>query len=182
MLWPPPPPGRSKWAWMLRLPPRGWIQRRLLRPLTTELGPVATVLSVGGGPGFEVRQLERLRPLSSRWRVVLLDAQPDMLAQAHWRATAGLAAPERLIADAVRLPVPDSSVDAVLSLGVLCCLTDAGADGAAKEAFRVVRPGGLVALSVPRWRGAEDDERHTRLGFVRIAGSRPGRSVFRKRK
>jgi SAM-dependent methyltransferase len=182
MRWPPPPPGRPEWAWLLRLPPRGWIQRRQLRPLTTLLGDRSIVVSIGGGPGFEVRQLERLRPPSAHWRVVLLDAQRGMLDLAHWRRSANGSAPERVVADAVRLPLPGESVDAVLSLGVLCCLTDEGANGAAREAWRVVRPGGLVALSVPRWRGAVDDERHTRVGFMRIAGSRPGRSIFRKHK
>ncbi|MCI4325713.1 MAG: class I SAM-dependent methyltransferase [Thermoplasmata archaeon] len=182
MVWPPPPPGRPEWAWLLRLPPRGWMQRRLLRPLTSRLDDRATVVSIGGGPGFEVRQLHRLRPPLAQWRVVLLDAQRGMLDQPQWHRPGDTANPDRVLGDAVRLPLPDASVDAVLSLGVLCCLTNDGAHAAAREAWRVVRPGGFVALSVPRWRGALDDERHTRLGFERIAGSRRGRSIFRKHK
>jgi SAM-dependent methyltransferase len=182
MRWPPPPPGRPEWAWLLRMPPRGWLQRRHLRPLTLELGNRATIVSVGGGPGFEARQLERLRPRSARWTVVLLDAQRGMLEQAHWRGSPETPTPERILGDASRLPLPDGSVDAVLSLGVFCCLTDEGADMAAQEAWRVLRPGGYVAMTVPRWRGATDDGRHTRVGFVRIGGRRPGRSIFRKHK
>lgn len=150
--------------------------------MTSALGETATLVSVGGGPGSEVVQIARLRPGSSRWRVVLLDAQPGMIAQQHWRRSHSLPPPERLLGDAAQLPFPSESVDAVLSLGVLCCLTDLGADAAAAEAWRVVRPGGFVVLSVPRWRGAADDERHTRHGFSRVAGTRPGRSVFRKHK
>lgn len=150
--------------------------------MVRQLGVRAAVVSVGGGPGFEVVQLERLRPDSSQWRIVLLDAQRDMLEKQHWRRDSNRAPPDRVLGDAVRLPFPDESLDAVLSLGVLCCLTDAGADGAAEEAARVVRPGGFVVLSVPAWRGAADDARHARHGFVRVAGSRPGRSVFRKHK
>jgi ubiquinone/menaquinone biosynthesis C-methylase UbiE len=140
------------------------------------------VVSVGSGPGFEARQVERLRPTASDWRVVLVDSQRGMLAQTGERQAPGSVSSDRVLADAVELPLPDESVDALLSLGVLCCLTDEGAERAAGEAWRVVRPGGVLALTVPRWRGRTDDARHTRLGFVRVAGTRPGRSVFRKHK
>ena len=87
---------------------------------------------------------------------------------------------EEVLADAARLPIRSASVDLVVSLGVLCCLTDEGADRAAAEAWRIVRPGGFLALAVPRWRGAADEARHTRHGFRRVAGTRPGRAVFSK--
>jgi ubiquinone/menaquinone biosynthesis C-methylase UbiE len=90
------------------------------------------------------------------------------------------AGPSLAVADAVALPLRDGSADALLSLGVLCCMTEEGVDEAVREAWRVVRPGGHVVLAVPRWRGREDEERHMRLGFVRVAGRRPGRAVFRK--
>jgi ubiquinone/menaquinone biosynthesis C-methylase UbiE len=180
MRWPPPPPGRPEWAWLLGLPPRGWRVRRLLEPATERLGTPARVVSVGGGPGFEFVELEKLRN-GRAWRTILLDAQRGMIRHAEARRARSRApTPELLLGDATALPFPDASTDLVLSLGLLCCLTDAGADAAAAEAWRVVRPGGFVALSVPPWRGSVDEERHTRRGFRRIGGGRPGRAVLQK--
>jgi len=183
MIWPPPPPGRPEWAWLLQLPPRGWILRRLIRPGAATVPDGGLVVSVGGGPGFEFREVERLRPRGVRWRGLLLDAQLAMLTQARrpGRPAARANGPDVALGDAVALPLRDASVDLVLSLGVLCCMTDEGADAAAREAWRVLRPGGYAVLSVPRWRGAADESRHTKVGFVRVGGGRPGRAVFRKR-
>jgi ubiquinone/menaquinone biosynthesis C-methylase UbiE len=112
---------------------------------------------------------------------MLLDAQPAMLARAKERMRGPRRpTPAPLLADAVTLPFRDGSIDLVVSLGLLCCLTEAGADAAAREAWRVVRSGGLVALAVPRWRGAADEARHAALGFRRVDGGRPGRAVFQK--
>jgi SAM-dependent methyltransferase len=182
MRWPPPPPGRPEWAWLLQLPPRGWLLRQLLRTATRQFADGAVVVSVGGGPGVEFSEIERLRPARVRWSYLLLDAQLAMLAQARRRFAPSVRSPgpPMALADAVALPLRAGTVDAVVSLGVLCCLTDAGADGAARETWRVVRPGGFVVLSVPRWRGADDEARHTRLGFVRVGGGRVGRAVFQK--
>jgi SAM-dependent methyltransferase len=182
MRWPAPPPGRPEWAWLLRLPPRGWILRRLLRPAVAHLPSHAIVVSVGGGPGYEFRELDRLRRDRVPWRYLLLDAQLAMVVLAQRRAAArpSHAFPRLAVADAVALPLRDGSVDCVLSLGVLCCMTEDSVDDAVHEAHRVLRPGGQVVLAVPRWRGRQDEERHTRFGFVRVAGRRPGRAVFRK--
>jgi SAM-dependent methyltransferase len=182
MLWPPPPPGRPEWAWLLQLPPRGWLLRQLLRGATRHLPDGALVVSVGGGPGFEFAELERLRPRAAVWRYLLIDAQGAMLRQATRRAGRRPSSPAPVLAlgDAVALPLRNGEVDVALSLGVLCCMTDAGADEAAREVWRVVRAGGFVVLSVPRWRGAADEARHTRLGFVRVGAGRAGRGVFQK--
>jgi SAM-dependent methyltransferase len=156
--------------------------RQLLRPAVRSLPDGARVVSVGGGPGYEFEQLDRIRPRERRWRFVLLDAQAAMIDHAQARAARRprSAPPALALGDAVTLPFRTGEVDVVVSLGVLCCMTDAGADGAVAEAWRVVRPGGFVVLSVPRWRGTSDEARHTRHGFVRLAGWRPGRAVFQK--
>jgi ubiquinone/menaquinone biosynthesis C-methylase UbiE len=153
-----------------------------LRSGVGNLAEGSRVVSVGGGPGYEFAQLDRLRPSTRRWRYVLLDAQAEMIGHARRRTsrTSPNLPPDLVLGDAVALPLRNASVDLVLSLGVLCCLTDEGGDSAAREAWRVVRPGGHVVLAVPRWRGTADERRHTQAGFVRIAGRRPGRAVFRK--
>jgi SAM-dependent methyltransferase len=56
--------------------------------------------------------------------------------------------PVTLRADALALPFPDNSFDRVIAAEILEHLPDDGA--AIAEVFRVVRPGGLVAVSVPR--------------------------------
>ncbi|MCI4327532.1 MAG: class I SAM-dependent methyltransferase [Thermoplasmata archaeon] len=182
MKWPPPPPGRPEWAWLLQLPPRGWMLRQLLRPAALSLPDGALVVSVGGGPGYEFEQLDRLRPPGQRWRFVLLDAQGAMLDHAKARAARRpqFVAPALSRGDAVALPFRSGAVDVVVSLGVLCCMTEPGVDLAVEETWRAVCPGGFVVLSVPRWRGAADEARHLRTGFVRRAGWRPGRAVFQK--
>jgi SAM-dependent methyltransferase len=56
--------------------------------------------------------------------------------------------PVTLRADALALPFPDDSFDRVIAAEILEHVPEDGA--AIAEIFRVVRPGGLVAVSVPR--------------------------------
>lgn len=81
---------------------------------------------------------------------------------------------------AVRLPVPDESVDVRLSLGVLCCMTDEEVPFAVSETWRVLRPGGLAVVGVPLRRGNADDPLFRKRGFERVARLRPGRSLHRR--
>lgn len=53
------------------------------------------------------------------------------------------------VADAARLCLPDSSVDVVIAAEVFEHLPDDAA--VAAELHRVLRPGGLLAVTVPRW-------------------------------
>ncbi len=59
----------------------------------------------------------------------------------------GAGAPERVVADAASLPLPDGSVDAVVARSVLIYLEDLPA--ALEEAARVLRPGGLLSVFEP---------------------------------
>ena len=90
----------------------------------------ARVLEVGAGPGFLEKAARRRRP-DLRWIASDLHAAP-------WNA---------LAADAGRLPLAAASIDAVVGLDVLHHL---GAPAAFfREAARVLRPGGRLALVEP---------------------------------
>jgi SAM-dependent methyltransferase len=118
------------------------------------------ILDVGGGTGVHARWLA-----GDGHDVHVVDLVPDHVEQA--RATASpsaspmkqaspSASPGRVTAevgDARGLPVPDTSVDAVLVLGPLYHLTDRDDRvRALAEARRVVRPGGLVfAAAISRY-------------------------------
>jgi SAM-dependent methyltransferase len=55
----------------------------------------------------------------------------------------------RLIQGSVtHLPIPDASLDVVLSFDVLYCLETPAEQAAIREMFRVVRPGGFVVINV----------------------------------
>lgn len=106
--------------------------------------PPAEVLDVGGGAGVYATWLARLG-----YRVHLIDPMPLHVEQA---AAAAAAQPDHPFAvslgDARCLSVADASVDAVLLMGPLYHLTErVDRIGALREAYRVLRPGG-VALAV----------------------------------
>jgi SAM-dependent methyltransferase len=125
---------------------------RLVAPRSGEV-----VLDVGCGSGMDVLLVaQRVGPGG---RVLGVDATPAMLVRAAravqaWRAAqtgplgrSGAEAGEVrfLSGDATELPVPDASVDAVISNGVFNLCLDKPA--MLREAFRVLRPGGRVAMA-----------------------------------
>jgi SAM-dependent methyltransferase len=104
--------------------------------------PPATVLDVGGGPGRQSRHL-----LDRGYDVTLFDLTPKHVDQATARGV------RAHVADARQLPVDDTSADAVLLLGPVYHLPDAGDRARAlAEAWRVLRPGGVaVVAALSRW-------------------------------
>src|SRR4051794_30571690 len=84
----------------------------------------------------------------------------DVWAQeiAEWRRLAGRIPGLWLeVADATALPYPDASFDAVYSASVLEHIRDDGDITAAREIARVLRPGGIAALTVPYGREHRDE-------------------------
>ena len=114
----------------------------------------AEVLDVGGGAGVYALWLAGLG-----YTVDLVDAMPrhvEQASKASRRATRGLRSAE--VGDARALTQADASVDTVLLLGPLYHLIEA-ADrrSALAEAWRVLRPGGLVvAAAIGRWASTAD--------------------------
>lgn len=100
------------------------------------------VLDCGCGMGFYLMAMQRLRTL----RLVGLDSDAERLA---WAEREGVDA-ELLHGDAQHLPFADGSFDKVLMSEVLEHLSDDRA--ALREVARVLRPGGVLAMSVPNAR------------------------------
>lgn len=98
----------------------------------------ARVLDVGGGTGVHAEWLA-----ADGYDVQLLDPVP-----LHVERAAALPGVSSRLGDARRLPVPDSSADAVLLLGPLYHLAErADRVRALAEARRAVRPGGVVVAA-----------------------------------
>ena len=117
--------------------------------------PPLVVLDVGGGPGAYSCWLAR-----QGYEVHLIDPVPRHVALAR---EASQLQPECPIAsinlgDARRLDWPDESCDAVLLMGPLYHLTEAGErQTALLEARRVLRPGGVVVgVGINRFSGVFD--------------------------
>ncbi|EYB66486.1 hypothetical protein DEIPH_ctg103orf0006 [Deinococcus phoenicis] len=118
--------------------------------------PPATVLDIGGGTGAYARELLRLGH-----RVHFLDLIPGHVERV--RADPALAALASVtLGDARALPYATASADAALVMGPLYHLM--AAEDRAKalaEAARVVRPGGLVAVTaIPRAAAICGDFKH----------------------
>jgi SAM-dependent methyltransferase len=99
------------------------------------------VADVGGGAGA---LMGAIRSAAPRARVVTLDASAQMLRAA--RARRGASA---VVADALALPFPDESVDAVILAYVLFHLADPWQ--AVAQAARVLRPGGRAGAITWAW-------------------------------
>jgi len=135
-----------------------------------ELNPGETVLDLGSGGGIDV--LLSARRVGPSGHAYGLDMTDEMLALAREnQRKSGVANVEFLKGEIENIPLPDNSVDVIISNCVINLSADK--DRVLSEAFRVLKPGGRLAVSDVVVTGDVPPEvrRHVELWVGCIAGA-----------
>jgi SAM-dependent methyltransferase len=135
-----------------------------------ELRPGETVLDLGSGGGIDV--LLSAKRVGQAGKAYGLDMTDEMLALAREnQRKAGVTNVEFLQGEIESIPLPDDSVDVIISNCVINLSADK--DRVLAEAFRVLRPGGRVAVSdvVVRGEVPEAIRRSVELWIGCVAGA-----------
>ncbi len=144
-----------------------------------QLNPGEIVLDLGSGGGIDV--LLSARRVGPRGKAYGLDMTDEMLALAREnQRKAGLDNVEFLKGEIENIPLPDNSVDIIISNCVINLSTDK--DRALAEAFRVLKPGGRLAVSDVVVRGEVPAEmrKSVELWIGCLAGALEEREYQRK--
>jgi arsenite methyltransferase len=135
-----------------------------------QLNPGETVLDLGSGGGIDV--LLSARRVGPKGKAYGLDMTDEMLSLARQnQQKAGVGNVEFLKGEIEHIPLPDNSVDVIISNCVINLSSDK--DRVLKEAFRVLKPGGRFAVSdvVTRGRVPEGVRQNMLLWVGCIAGA-----------
>jgi SAM-dependent methyltransferase len=141
-----------------------------------ELHPGEVVLDLGSGGGIDV--LLSARRVGPTGKAYGLDMTDEMLELARRnQAESGLTNVEFLRGHIEAIPLPDASVDVIISN----CVINLSADKATvlREAFRVLKPGGRFAVSDILVRGeVPDDVRRSMSAWVGCIAGAMDEQVF----